>query len=216
MTRPLSTRKLAAARLRGGALGIGVLYILMTVIACTAAGVLSFIAELHGLIPVEIYNLPLSATIIVAGLLIAHLAVCWTTLWLGPMLICAYVLLGSLGAAIFVLGQQFPFPPSVFENPFFEHGHILWLPAVGLMLLALWVFRAAYRRGFLTTRTLCMMAVAWPVISIGLVAYGVAVEAPGPGGDWVVPGTAAAVALALIPLLPLATVPLTMAWFRHR
>ena len=218
MTRPLSTRILAAARLRTEALSIGVMFILMTLIASTTSGTL--MSTVESLIPAEVYDLPFSATIIVVCLLISHLAVCWTILWLGPVLLGAYVLLGSLGAAIVVLSEHFlssVFMNPFFEHPFFEQGHILWLPVVGFVLLAAWPFYAAYRRGLLTTRTLCMMAVAWPVISIGLVAYGVAVEAPiGPGGGWVVPGTAVAAALALIPLLPLATVPLTMAWFRHR
>lgn len=198
MTRPMHTRALGAARLKMGALSIVATYALMALILCFMAGVPTFLGTLK-FISTE---LEIGAhTVAFAHLgIIVYAAICWILLWLGLPFAA-----GSVVAA--VISETLSLSPSV----------RWWSLSAVVACLTVFTFLAAYRHKLVSSVAVCVLAVAWAFMGAAIIIYAKALGIPiGSGDDWAVRGIAAAMALALLPLLPFATVPLTIHWFRHR
>jgi len=208
MTRPVSTRTLASARLKMGALGIGATYALMFLIAFTIGGIPTHTQYemFFGSTPDYLFG---SLEIAWASHIIAYIAAIWTILWLGPVIFPSALALGCVGAIASGLIPAW--------RPFLGGRHVLWVCAVLVLAFVGWVFRAARRRRLLPTRTVWMPAAAWLVAGTALLAAGAPNGLPiNPEGQWDVHGVAFVVAATLLAAVPFVSIPLTISWFRHR
>ena len=198
--RPMSCRDLAVARF--AAVGKSILFV--AVVIC-AIGSLALLDDFgHGIGNFMEATVAVSDVVMVLMIPAGFLALVWSLMWFGNML---YALVGVTfcvylwGMLELIFGARWVTTGD--ENMFMLVGVILWTTMVVLL-------HKAHKRGLLDGRLLGVgLAFLTPI------AAGIALNS-----NWidreVISGTTASLALLPLVLAPLATVPLTMHWARHR
>jgi hypothetical protein len=207
LTRPVSTRGLAAARLRMGVTALGSMYLVLALMSCAFGGMGEFLHRAGDMQGAEM-----------GCIVTAHIALCWTLLWLALPLA---ITVASLAIILsLVCGLAFHMADMQGAKDFFEHGGLVYCLAVATLFAAGWAFVRARRRGLVSVRCLCVLAVVWPLLGFVLRSIASEIGFPIPYGTWEswesIEGTATAMGLALLPLLPFATVALSIERARHR
>lgn len=195
LTLPVSTRAMASARLKMAIGSILICYVAVEVIVLTYAWVND-----------EAQHATLMDLLRVGQGILASVAVCWTLLWLAIPLFYAYI-----GCMIIMAIVYAAFSPFDYVSPELAV-QLLWLPLVVLVLAGFLALRAAKRRELLTRGSLYGMLIM-PCLAL----FSVRGEFSGNLDlSTIVLALCLGAALILLPALPFVTVPLTIAWYRHR
>ncbi len=201
MTRPMRTKELATARLKMGALSLGLTYVFVSLILMVLLGLPAFLQALKfswdELVQAGTPEQPFLPIVMVLG----SFALAWTLLWLSLPLLGALLLYGVIVWVVSML------PPIGGASV------LWWVPAILLVGVAALV-RMAGRRTLLTVRDLPVVAV------LGLISACVMLvllwASDWPSHELGPAGVASRVAVSLIPAVAFIWEPLKLHWFRHR
>lgn len=202
-TRPLSTKQLVRARLQATMVYAAACYV-PVVLLTQGYLLLAFLGWKHGFAAA-------------CGVYAAYILLC---LYLFPtFVVVAWTLLrlGFLVPVAFLAGVPLAMIASAFGVR--DEIAMAWLVALAVFLVVAGVFRAAWKRGLLDRHDVRRIASFWPICVIALAmdlpflqkALGSRVyleEAP-------IAGAVCFLAVTLVPLLPFATVPLSIHRARH-
>ncbi len=200
-TRPLKTRRLGAARLRAGAAAIAYTFGVIALMAGILLTCVLLGSQKERPRP-EIMSI--LHPYVALPSLVLWIALCWSLIWLVPQLLLLVALpLEPALLQLYRLSQTHP-----------NHEFRLIL-TYALLLLATWTTLVAilWRRRLITRRNVAAFFAAWASIVILFIGPMFYIVYDDPEGLEILAFT---IIYALAPLLPFATVPLTLHWFRHR
>lgn len=204
-TRPVTTRAIAQARIVSVARDVA-----LTGAFIVAAGAISLIAAILARTDSTNYTIgaiidePFAGSISAALLLIAVLGWVWSLAWIHSLgLLAASLFLGILGIT---LGRMFGID---FTSP---ESRIWIIPGILLAVAVVWAVHRAYRQKLLG-RNVLLWATGFAIF---VFAGSVIFDDPANPSVALREGLWTALPFLLLPLAPIALVPLSIDWMRHR
>lgn len=203
MTRPMTTRALAFARMAGAAtsviVGFGAV-LLVSMLAALIAG------DLGQFWTTDVAEIPPELSVLLT------LVVAWALLLIPGHLLVLYVALAAIAFTVAlgleVMDHALEITTSTEETIILATAFVA---SAAIVIAVAWLFRRAWRSGLLTKRDLSACLVGWLVLT-GVLAFGAKSAAPHDIAWWI----GIALIAPALSVAPVAVVPLTFQWYRHR